>query len=33
MGISYRGAHGVAHTEVEATLFIHGVVQPGKLRQ
>lgn len=33
MGISYRGAHRVAHTEVEATLFIHGVVQTRKLRQ
>lgn len=33
MGISYRGAHRVAHTEVKATLFIHGVVQTRKLRQ
>lgn len=33
MGISYRGAHCVAHTEVKATLFIHGVVQTRKLRQ
>lgn len=33
MGISYRGAHRVAHAEVKATLFVHGVVQTGKLRQ
>lgn len=33
MGIPYRSAHGVAHTEVEATLFVHGVVQTRKLRQ
>lgn len=33
MGISYRSAHCVAHTEVKATLFIHGVVQTRKLRQ
>lgn len=33
MGMSYRGAHRVAHTEVKATLFIHGVMQTRKLRQ
>ena len=33
MGISYRGAHRVAHTEVKATLFVHGVVQTRELGQ
>ena len=32
-GVSYRGAHGVAHTEVKAALFVHGVVQTRELRQ
>lgn len=31
--VSYRGTHGVAHAEVKATLFVHGVVQTRKLRQ
>lgn len=31
--MSYRGAHRVAHTEVEATLFVHRIMQPRKLRQ
>lgn len=29
----YRGAHRVAHTEVEAALLVHGVVQARELRQ
>lgn len=31
--VSYRGAHRVAHAEVEAALLVHGVVQAGELRQ
>ncbi len=33
MGIPYRGTHRVAHAEVKATLFVHGVVQTRKLRE
>lgn len=33
MGISYRSAHRVAHAEVKATLFIHGVVQTRQIRK
>lgn len=29
----YRGAHGVAHAEVEAALFVHGVVQARQVGQ
>lgn len=31
--VPYRGAHGVAHAEVEAALLVHGVVQARELRQ
>lgn len=31
--VPYRGAHRVAHTEVEAALLVHGVVQTRELRQ
>lgn len=31
--MSYRGAHGVAYTKVEAALLVHGVVQTRELRQ
>lgn len=31
--VPYRGAHRVAHTEVEAALLVHGVMQTGELRQ
>lgn len=29
----YRGAHRVAHAEVEAALLVHGIVQTRELRQ
>lgn len=33
LGSSYRGTHHVAHAEVKATLFVHGVVQTRKSGQ